>query len=106
MFHRMAERKNNNNNNHIKESSISSTPTNNKDNESIFYYENDESNDKRIIINKYYGNITKSLFEIKDFTLNKGNFLDWNEPLKRHLIANDLDSYIENEIQMYPWEIQ
>ena len=73
--------------------------TDNKDNESISFYEEDESNDKRIIINKYYGNIKKSDFEIIDFILNKENFLDWYEPLKRHLILNDLDSYIENENQ-------
>jgi len=95
----MAKRKNNNNNHHIEESSISSTPTDNKDHESVSSYEDDESNDKRIIINKYYGNIMKSVFEIKDFILNKENYLDWYEPLKRHLVANDLDSYIENEIQ-------
>ena len=87
----MAKRKNNNNN-HIEESSSSSNPTENKDDESISSYEDDESNDKRIIINKYYGNITKSVFEIKDFVLNKENFLDWYEPLKKHLIDNDLDS--------------
>ncbi|KAG4096619.1 hypothetical protein H8356DRAFT_1326248 [Neocallimastix lanati (nom. inval.)] len=40
-----------------------------KDNESISSYEDDESNDKRIIINKYYGNLTKSVFEIKDLIL-------------------------------------
>jgi len=95
----MAKRKNNNNN-HIEESSSLSNPTDNKDDESISSYEDDESNDKRIIINKYYGNITKSVFEIKDFVLNKENFLDWYELLKkRHLIANDLDIYIEKEIQ-------
>ena len=92
MFQRMAKRKNNNNN-HIEESSSSSNPTDNKDNESI-------SNDKRIIINKYYGNLTKSVFEIKDFVLNKENFLDWYEPLKRHFSANDLDIYIEKEINI------
>ena len=74
MFQRMAKRKNNNNN-HIEENSSSSNPTDNKDNESISSYENDESNDKRIIINKYYGNLTKSVFEIKDFILNKRKFL-------------------------------
>ena len=74
MFQRMAKRKNNNNN-HIEENSSSSNPTDNKDNESISSYENDESNDKRIIINKYYGNLTKSVFEIKDFILNKKKFL-------------------------------
>ena len=96
----MIKRKNNNNN-HIEESSSSSNPTDNKDDESISSYDDDddESNDKRIIINKYYGNITKSVFEIKDFVLNKENFLGWYEPLKRHLIANDLDIYIEKEIQ-------
>ena len=41
----------------------------------------------------------KSVFEIKDFILNKENFLDRHDPLKRYLIANYLDSYIENEIQ-------
>ena len=74
MFQRMAKRKNNNNN-HIEENLSSSNPTDNKDNESISSYENDESNDKRIIINKYYGNLTKSVFEIKDFILNKRKFL-------------------------------
>ena len=74
MFQRMAKRKNNNNN-HIEENLSSSNPTDNKDNESISSYENDESNDKRIIINKYYGNLTKSVFEIKDFILNKKKFL-------------------------------
>jgi len=29
---------------------------------------------KKIIINKYYGNVTKSIFEINDFKLNKENF--------------------------------
>ena len=55
MFKRMAKRKNNNN--HIEDSSSSSNPIDNKDNESISSYEYDESNDKRIIINKYYGNL-------------------------------------------------
>jgi len=73
MFKRMAKRKNNNN--HIEDSSSSSNPIDNKDNESISSYEYDESNDKRIIINKYYGNLTKSVFKIKDFILNKKNFL-------------------------------
>ena len=76
----------------MEECSILSTPTDNKDNESISSYEDDESNDIRIIINKYYGNITKIVFEIKDYILNKENFLDWYEPLKKHLIDNDLDS--------------
>jgi len=98
MFQRMDKRKNNSNN-HIEGNSISSTPTDDKDNESISSYEDDEFKNKKIIINKYYGNITKSVFEIKDFILNKENFLDWYEPLKKHLIANDLDFYIENEFQ-------
>ena len=91
MFQRMDKRKNNSNN-HIEGNSISSTPTDDKDNESISSYEDDEFKNKKIIINKYYGNITKSVFEIKDFILNKENFLDWYEPLKKHLIDNDLDS--------------
>jgi len=94
----MAKRKNNNNN-HIEESSSSSNPTDNKDNESISSYEDYEYNDKRIIINKYYGNLNKSVFEIKDFILNKENFLEWYEPLKRYLIVNDFDIYNEKEIQ-------
>ena len=98
MFQRMAKRKNNNNN-HIEESSSSSNPTDNKDNESISSYEDYEYNDKRIIINKYYGNLNKSVFEIKDFILNKENFLEWYEPLKRYLIVNDFDIYNEKEIQ-------
>ena len=94
----MIKRKNNNNN-HIEESSSSSNPTDNKDNESISSYEDYEYNDKRIIINKYYGNLNKSVFEIKDFILNKENFLEWYEPLKRYLIVNDFDIYNEKEIQ-------
>ena len=93
------DKRKNNSNNHIEGNSISSTPTDDKDNESISSYEDDEFKNKKIIINKYYGNITKSVFEIKDFILNKENFLDWYEPLKKHLIANDLDFYIENEFQ-------
>jgi len=92
----MVKRKNNNN---IEENLNSLTPTDNKDNELTFSYEHDESNDKKIIINKYYGNIAKSFFDIKYFKLNKENFLDWYEPLKRHLITYDLDTFIENEIQ-------
>ena len=66
MFQRMDKRKNNSNN-HIEGNSISSTPTDDKDNESISSYEDDEFKNKKIIINKYYGNITKFLFEIKRF---------------------------------------
>jgi len=71
------------------------TLTDNKDNDSISSYEDDESNDKKVLINKYYGNVTKSVFEIKDLKLykekkkKKSFFLDWYEPLKRHLIVND-----------------
>jgi len=53
----MAKRKNNNIN-HIEESSRSSTRTDNGDNELTSSYEDDESYDKKIIINKNYGNIT------------------------------------------------
>jgi len=47
------------------------TLTDNKDNDSISSYEDDESNDKKVLINKYYGNVTKSVFEIKDLKLYK-----------------------------------
>ena len=45
-------------------------------------------------INKYYGNTSKSVFYIKDFEMSKENFLDWYEPLRRHLIDIDLDTFI------------
>jgi len=33
-------------------------------------------------------------FDIKDFKFSKENFLNWYEPLRRYLIANDFDTYL------------
>ena len=67
----------------------------------LFDVDDNPNNNKNIIINKinkYYGNTSKSVFDIKDFDTSKENFLDWYEPLRRHLIANDLDTFIDKQI--------
>jgi len=107
MFYKMGKRKNVDKS--IEESSSSSTPTETKDNESpteikdnkFISFEESTSNDKNIIINKfhYFGNVNKSVFEIKNFKLTKENFLSWYNPLRRHLIALDYDTYIDKNIK-------
>jgi len=67
-----------NKNNSVEESSFSLTPTEIKDNESISFEET-TSDEKNIIINKYhyFGNINKSVFEIKNYNFTRENFLSW-----------------------------
>jgi len=107
----MPKRKNNKK--AIEESSSSSTPTDSKENRTISPFTHDVTNDSDLFdvddnpnnnknitinkINKYYGNTSKSVFDIKDFDMSKENFLDWYESLRRHLIVNDLDTFIENK---------
>ncbi|KAG4104099.1 hypothetical protein H8356DRAFT_1371076 [Neocallimastix lanati (nom. inval.)] len=58
----------------------------------LFDIDENPNNDKispLIKINKYY-----------DFKISKENFLDWYEPLRRHLIANDLDTFIDKQIDI------
>jgi len=94
-----------NNTKAIEESSSSSTSTDSKENRTISPITHDDSendditndsdlfdvddnpnNNKNITINKinkYHGNTSKSIFDIKDFDMPKENFLDLYEPLRR-----------------------
>ncbi|KAG4094616.1 hypothetical protein H8356DRAFT_1427790 [Neocallimastix lanati (nom. inval.)] len=116
----MPKRKNNKK--AIEESSSSSTPTDRKENGTIspithYDSENDDvtnnsdlfdvddnpNSNKNITINKinkYYDNTLKSAFDIKNFEMSKENFPDWYEPLRRHLIANDLDTFIDKQVDI------
>jgi len=98
----------------IEESSCSSTPTDIKDNESTSFNDCENSeffdnskdyneNNKRIIINKikYYSKVSRSVFNIRDFKLTKENFLQWYEPLKRHLTTNDFDTFIDKKLNIH-----
>eukprot|EP00833_Pecoramyces_ruminatium_P016099 jgi/Orpsp1_1/1190131/evm.model.d7180000076770.1 len=59
-------------------------------------------NNETIIIEKikYIEMSNKSVFNYKDFKLDKYNFERWFDALKRHLIAQDLDEFIENDLNL------
>jgi len=43
---------------------------------------------KNITVNKYYGNPTESVCQIKNFILSRDNILEWYDPFKkRYLMA-------------------
>ncbi|KAG4096025.1 hypothetical protein H8356DRAFT_1345317 [Neocallimastix lanati (nom. inval.)] len=53
-------------------------------------FSNEDSNNtiKNITVNKYYGNLTESVCQIKNFILSRDNILEWYDPFKkRYLMA-------------------
>jgi len=81
----------------VSSTSSSSTPTMNK-NENINKDEDNVPQNEILFQNYVYKDLLiKSVFNYKDFKLNTSNFEDWFIELKRHLIAQDYDEYIEKE---------
>jgi len=84
----------------LEDSSASSTHTETRGIEDM-QSDNEIKSDKIIIQQvKYIETSTKSVFNYKDFKIDKNNFERWYEALRRHLIAQDYEDYIDRKINL------
>jgi len=84
----------------LEDSSASSTHTETRDVEDE-QSDNEIKSDKIIIQQvKYIETSTKSVFNFKDFKIDKNNFERWYDTLRRHLIAQDYEDYIDKKINL------
>ena len=84
----------------LEDSSASSTHTETRDVEDE-QSDNEIKSDKIIIQQvKYIETSTKSVFNYKDFKIDKNNFERWYDALRRHLIAQDYEDYIDKNIDL------